>query len=206
MSGFSSSSLTSCPRSLIFFGTASVFHYHFQHCVQIFLIFLCIVSKHRLSFSASRPAFIIFFGIVSRFSSSSSASCPSIASFLALRQPFSSSSLASCLSFAYLFGIASSFHYFFRHRVWIFLIFLGIMSEHRLPFSALCPDFSYLHWHSVRILIFPGIVLGFLLVLQSWRLSSISLWYWVRGQNCWSSGFFTRVHFTLSLLVLRTHD
>ena len=57
-----------------------------------------------------------------------------------------------------------------------------------------------------RSLIFPGIVLGFLLVLQSWRLSSVSLRYWVRGQNCWSSGFFTIVHFTLASLALRTHD
>ena len=130
---------------------------------------------------------------------------------------FSSSSSALCLSIAYLF----------LHRVWLSLSFPTMCASNaylflhrtRLSFSfpASCPSIAYLFRHRVRLspifigivsgsLIFQGIVLEFLLVLQSWRLSSVSLRYWVRGQNCWSSGFFTRVHFTLASLVLCTHD
>ena len=87
--------------------------------------------------------------------------------------PFVSSSLASCLhSILFYFGfsgIVLGFYYIFRHCVWIFL---GIVSEHRLSFSAslltfiiffnIVPGFSsssltsclciaYLFWHRVRI-------------------------------------------------------
>ena len=106
--------LRHCVRaSLIFFGIEPYFHYLFWHRVRIFLIFLGIMSKHRLSSSASSPAFIIFSGIVFEFSSSSSASCPNIA-------------------------------YLFRHHIRLSPISTGIVSGS---------------------LIFPGIVLGFLLVL-----------------------------------------
>ena len=183
-----------------------------------FLIFTSIMSEHCLSFSVSRLD----------FSSSSSALCPSIAYlfqhcvrlfpiFLGIVSKHHLSFLVLRLTFSYLPW----------HSVRASLIFFGIMSEHRLSFSASlqislsflasCPSIAYIFWHRVRIypiftgivfesLIFPSIVLGFLLVRQSGKLSSVSLWYWVRGQNCWSSGFFTRVHFTLPLLAVRTHD
>ena len=65
--------------------------------------------------------------------------------FFVIVSGFSSSSSTSCPSIAYLF----------RHRDLIFLIFLGIVSEHRLSFLALHPDFSYLHWHWVQITHLP---------------------------------------------------
>ena len=133
--------------SLIFFGIASGFHYLFRHRVWIFLIFLDIVCKHRLSFSASHldfaylfwhrvQIFLIFLGIVFEHQLSFSASCLTFIIFFGIVSGFSSSSSASCPSIAYIF----------RHRVRISPIFIGIVSGS---------------------LIFPGIVLGFLLVLQS---------------------------------------
>ena len=120
---------------------------------------------------------------------------------------FRLSILASCLSIAYFSSIEPDFHYLFWHH----------MSRFSSSSSAPCPSIAYLLRHHIQLssifigivsgsLIFPGIVLGFLLVLQLWRLSSISLRYWVKGQNCWSFGFFTRVHFTLKSLVLHTHN
>ena len=121
------------------------FHYLFRHCVQIILIFLGIVSEHRLSFSASCLAFsylprhcvralLIFFGIASGF-----------------HYLFQHRVQASLI----YFGIEPGFHYLFRHYVRIFLIVLGIMSEHHLSFLASHQDFSYLHWHCVRITHLP---------------------------------------------------
>ena len=146
------------------------------------------------------------------FVSGSSTSCPDSIPSLCFR--FSS--------------IVPGLQYLFRHCDRIFLIFLSIVFEHRLSFSASCPTFiifsgivtgfsssslascpsiAYLFRHRVRLspiftgivsgsLIFLGIVLRSLLVLQSWRLSSVSLRYWVRGQNCWSSvaSFFSYWH------------
>ena len=108
-----------------------------RHRVRIFLIFLNIVSEHRLSFPTSCPDF------------------PHLPRH----------HVRALLIFS---GKVSNFHYLFRHLDRIFLIFLSIMSKHRLSF-----------WHRVRLspiftgivsrsLIFPGIVLGFLLVLKSW--------------------------------------
>ena len=113
------------------------FYYLFRHCVRIFLIFLGIVSKHRLYFSALHSAFIIFSGIVFEISSSSSASCSKFPHlpqhcvrasliFSGIVSRFSSSSSTSCLSISYLF----------RHRV-----------RHSLSFSTLCIDFPR---HRVR--------------------------------------------------------
>ena len=90
--------------------------------------------------------------------------------------PFVSSSPASCLHsilFYFMFsGIVLGFYYLFRHCVWIFLVILSIVSEHRLSFSAsrltfiiffsIVPGFSsssltsclsigYYFWHRVRI-------------------------------------------------------
>ena len=172
--------------SLILFGIASSFHYLFQHRVRIFLIFLDIVSEHRLSFSASCSVFAyIFWNRVRIF-----------LIFLSIVSEHLLSFSASCPTFIIFSGIVSGFSsfssascpsisYIFRHRVWISPFFTSIVSES---------------------LIFPGIVLGFLLVLKSWRLSSVGLQYWEKGQNCSSSGFFIRVHFTLTPLVLRTYD
>ena len=122
-----------------------------------FLIFLSIVSKHRISFSTSCPSiaylfqhcvriFLIFLGIVSKHRLYFLASCPNFIIFSDIVIGFSSSSSASCLSIAYLFC----------HHVQLSPIFTGFVSGS---------------------LIFPGIVLGSLLVLQSWRLSSVSLRY-----------------------------
>ena len=164
----------------------SGFHYIFQYSVWIFLIFLGIVSEHRLSFSASCSTFIIFSSIVSEFSSSSSTSCPSIAFLFRHCVRLSLSFPTSCSDFPHLpqhrvraslifFGIVSSIcHYLLWHRVQIFLIFLDILSEHRLSFLtssrlslsflASCPDFPHLPRHRVRAsLIFFGIMFGFLL-------------------------------------------
>ena len=137
------------------------FYYHFRHRVWIFLIFLSIVSEHRLSFLASCPSIsylfqhrvrivLIFLGIVSEHRLSFPASCPTFIIFAAIVTGFSSSSSASCLSISYLF----------RHLVQLSPIFTSIVSGS---------------------LIFPSIVLESLLVFQSWRLSSVSLQYWVRG-------------------------
>ena len=119
--------------------------------------------------------------------------------------------------FLIFLGIVSKHHLSFPASSLDFIIFSDIVSEFSSSSSASCPSIAYLFQHRVRhspifigivsgSLIFPGIVLGFLLVLQSWQLSSISLQYWIRRQNCWSSGFFTRVHFSLASLVLRTND
>ena len=83
-----------------------------------------------------------------------------------------------------------------RHHAWIHPFFSGA------PASCL----YFISDIVSGSLIFQGIVLGFLSVLYSWRLNFVSLRYWVRGQNSWSSGFFTRVHFTLESLALHTHD
>ena len=76
--GFSASHSDSILSFCFGFSSCSNFRYLFRHRDRIFLIFLGIMSEHRLSFLASCPTFIIFFGIVTLFSSSS-ASCPSIA-------------------------------------------------------------------------------------------------------------------------------
>ena len=176
-----------CAQILLSFSASCPDFPHLpRHRVRASLIFFGIASSFHYLFRHYVRIFLIFLGIMSEHHLYFSASCPA----------FSSSSSTSCLSIAYLF----------RHRFRL-----------SLSFPASCPSIAYLFRHCVRIspiftgivsgsLIFPGIVLGFLLVLQSWRLSSISLRYWVRGQNCWSSGFFTRVHFILASLVLHTHD
>ena len=116
----------------------------------------------------------------------------------------STSFLDSTPSFCFwLSGIVPGFNPFF-------FCFSSIVPRFDIFFftsgcSTSRPALSYLHWHCVRITHLPSIVLGFLLVLKSWPLSSVSLRDWVRG-NCWSFGFWTRVHFTLASIVLRTHD
>ena len=115
---------------------------------------------------------------------------------------------------------------FLWHRTWILylsrkcvrcsLIFSGTVPGFPLFSSALRLDlislpetrqvFSYLFWHHVQIpLAFSGSV--------PWSFSpsiimvhSLSLFMVVWGQNYWSFEFFTRVHFTHSLLALCIRD
>ena len=120
----------------------------------------------------------------------------------------------------------SDFLYFLLHRAWILYlsrkhirfspIFSGTVPGFPLfsPTSSLDlislpktrPIFSYLFWHRVQIpLAFSGSVPG------SFNSSvivahSLSLFMVVWGQNCWLFEFFTRVHFTHSLLALCIHD
>ena len=47
--------------------------------------------------------------------------------------------------------VVPRFYYLFWHRIRISLIFLNIVSEHRLSFSASCPSISYLFRHRVRL-------------------------------------------------------
>ena len=157
--------------SLIFFDIASVF----------FLIFLGIVSEHRLSFSASHPAFfylprhrvrasLIFFGIASDFLLSSLASCSSNANLFWYRFR---------LSLIFL-SIVSEHRLSFLALRPTFIIFSSIVSEHRLSFSAssptfiifsgIFPNFPHLPRHRVQAsLIFFGIASGFLLSLLALR-------------------------------------
>ena len=109
---------------------------------------------------------------------------------------FASGSPASCPDFIIFFDIIPYFPHLSQPHDRASLIFFGIASVSLLSFPVTCPD------HSSS----QASCSGFLLVLQSWRLSSITPQYWVRGQNCSSFGFFTRVHFTLASLALRTHD
>ena len=152
------------------------------------------------------------------FVSGSPASCPdSIPSFC-----FGFSGIVLGFDSFFYFGFSGIVLEFDPFCFWFSGIVLGFdpfflfrVLRHRarirlLLFSSSCPascaNFIIFFGFVSRSLIFPGIVLEFLLVFQSWQLSSISLRYWVRGKNCWSSGFFTRVHFTLASPALRTHD
>ena len=143
------------------------------------------MSEHRLYFSVSRPSFIIFSGIVSGFSSSFSTSCSSIAYL------FRHCVRLSPIFIGIVSGFSSSSSIVCEHRLSFpassptFIIFSGTVSEFSSSSSASYPRIAYLFRHCVRLspifigivsgsLIFPGIVLGFLLVLQAWRLSSLA--------------------------------
>ena len=149
-----SGSLASCPDSIPLF----FFCFGFFCIMTEFNPFLCLVLRHCAQFD---PFFFVsgsqtscldsihsfcfwFSGIVLGFFfffiiSNSPASCPdSIPSF--------------CFGFS---GIVLGFHYLFRHHVQIFLIFLGIMIEHRLSFPTSRPAFSYLFLHHVLITHLP---------------------------------------------------
>ena len=169
---FVSSSPASCPDSIPSFVSSSPVALEFDAFILFRVLWhrawiqsLCLVSGS----PASCPNSILFFcfgfsGIVPGFDSGSLASCPDlIPSF--------------CFRFS---GIVPRFPSFHRHCFQIPHL-LWNCAHISLSFSASCLDFPIITGIMSGSLIFPGIMLGFLLVLQSWRLSSFSLRYYVRG-------------------------
>ena len=170
-------SSASCPNPL-FFGIVSDFLLFFPTSGPISFVFSSIVSGSPSHSSGSSASCLnpLFFDIVSSFLLSFPASCPN---FLVIPAAFRHRA-----RIPYFPTSCPIFFYLSRHRAWILYL-----SRKRVRFS---PIFS----GSVPGSFSPSVIMA----------HSLSFFMVLWGQNCWSFEFFTRVHFTHSLLALCIHD